>query len=368
MLSIILPTYNESESIVSTIKEIKTVLKKTKIKYEIIISDDNSPDKTIAIARKAFPNTSSVTNGNVRTLLRTKNKGLSPAVIDGFSFAKGNILLVMDGDGQHDPNIIPKMYALATKGKKDLVLGTRYAKGGSVGSWSASRLFMSKFASALARPLMRKNIVSDPMSGFFLIRRDLFDKVRPRLKSKGYKILLDIIFASKKRLSIGEVPYTFRIRKQGESKLGFGVMINYGKMLLTELIDRNLTLIKFGFVGALGTIINLGLLYVLVEFGGLHKILSSAIAIEIAIINNFLFNHFWTFKNNKKKKSFVLRGLQFNLASLGTIAINMGVFILLTKYYSVYYLLAQFIGIVVAFILNFLLSKHWVFKQEKEKY
>jgi dolichol-phosphate mannosyltransferase len=357
MLSLIIPTYNESQSIKTTIKEQLRILKKAKIPFEIIVADDNSPDNTANIVKKAFKKES------VKVLLRKKNKGLSPAVIEGFSIAKGNILAVMDGDGQHDPNILPKMYKLIKN--KDLVVATRYAKGGSVGEWNTSRTAISKFASLLAKPFLLKNPVSDPMAGFFMLKKELFMKSKKELQSKGYKILLDLLFVNyNNKLSIAEVPYTFRKREEGESKLGLKVSIQYILMLVKEAYRRHKEFVFFGIVGGLGTIVNLLMLYLGIEFLGFVELIASIVAIEISIIHNFFLNNFWTFKKRKHKKNFLERFLWFQFGSLATMSINAIVFYIGFSLLGIHYLIAQLIGIIIAFLLNFLLSSKIIFKKE----
>ncbi|MBN1175515.1 glycosyltransferase family 2 protein [Candidatus Woesearchaeota archaeon] len=355
MLSIILPSYNERESICRTIDEIIFVLNKAKLSFEIIVCDDNSPDETWKLIKDTYSS-----EKNVRVIRRMSEKGLSQAVIEGFSKAKGDYLFVLDADGQHDPSIIPKMF-LELK-KNDLVVGSRYVSGGGVGSWSKTRIFVSRCASYLAYPFMGKNKINDPMAGFFGLKKSLFNKLN--LDVKGYKILLAIILASKRKLKIKEVPYVFRTRTAGESKLGFKVIFEYILMLMKFFISSNKELLTFAIVGFLGTIVNLLVMFLSVDIVHLPVLLSSAIAVEVSIIHNFLLNNFWTFTKRSISSSLFSRFLRFNFISLISLLITLVVVWLFTTYTSMWYLIAQAVGILLGFVINFLFNSRWVFKSE----
>ena len=354
MISIVLPSYNESESICSTIDEIISILEDAKIPFEIVVSDDNSPDITWKLVDDTYSK-----DKRVRVLRRMKDKGLSAAVIDGFRFAKGDMLFVMDADGQHDPIILPNMVkSLKTA---DLVVGSRYVKGGGVGSWSKSRIFVSRFASYLAYPFMGSNRIKDPMAGFFGLKKSLFDKLD--LDVKGYKILLGIILAAKRKLRIKEVPYVFRTRAAGESKLGFKVIFDYLSMLMKFFISSNAEFLKFATVGFLGTIVNLAVMFLSVDVASIPVMLASPIAVEVSIIHNFLLNNYWTFSKRNISTSFISRLWKFNLVSLVSLVITFLVVLFFTTYTSLWYLLAQAIGILFGFLANYLLNHKWVFRK-----
>ena len=189
------------------------LLKDKKINAELIIVDDNSPDGTAAIARdlgKKYP---------VRLLARPAKLGLSSAVLDGFKWARGDILGVMDADLSHDINKIPRM--LAALEEYDIVFGSRYIHGGGTNGWSAKRKIISRGATLLARPFTN---VRDPMSGFFFLKRSVIDGVD--LNPTGYKIGLEIL-AKGKHESVKEVPYLFQDRQNGRSKMNRREFLNY---------------------------------------------------------------------------------------------------------------------------------------------
>jgi dolichol-phosphate mannosyltransferase len=220
-LTIVSPTYNEADNLEPLVQELATVLAGSD--YEIVVVDDDSPDLTWKRAEelgRCFP--------QIRSLRRTQNRGLSSAVIEGFDVARGEIVACMDADLQHDPVILPWMLDEMDQGA-DLVVGSRYVEGGATGEWSWSRWISSWAATKLARILLHANL-RDPMSGFFMMRRSDFLQVRDRLDARGFKILLEIV-ARLQPKKIVEVPYTFRSRRVGQSKLSSTVILQYLQQL-----------------------------------------------------------------------------------------------------------------------------------------
>lgn len=218
-VSVIIPTYNEKENIKILIPKIFEVFRKNRINGEVIIVDDNSPDGTGDAAdqlSKKF---------NVKVLHRKGKLGLSSAAVDGFKIASGDILGVVDADFSHPPEVIPKM--IKCLDKADFVVGSRYTKGGGVENWSLKRIIISKGAGFLARGLTN---VKDPMSGFFFFRRDVIKDTK--LNPKGFKICLEILVKGDYK-NVVEMPYTFAIRKFGESKLNWKEVYNYIKHVIS---------------------------------------------------------------------------------------------------------------------------------------
>jgi dolichol-phosphate mannosyltransferase len=351
MLSIIIPTYNEKEVILDTIRGIKKGL--VGVKHEIIVVDDDSPDLTWRIVKESRLK-------DVRCIRRLDEKSLSSAVIRGFSDAKYDYLLVLDADNQHDSSIIKEM--LKHIKNYDFVVGSRFIEGGSVEGWSQKRIFMSKFAASLSRPLLSSKI-KDPMSGFFLTKRGVFDEVKGDLSGKGFKIFLEMLFAleSRRIVLIKEIPYTFRIRKKGVSKLGFNVVKAYLSMLFFFSLKKYSQLIKFLLVGLSGVFVNTALLWFLTEQVGLFYVLSGIIATEIAIINNFLLNNFWTWRRRNKKHNFFRRLVSFNAVALVGLGISVSVLWFLTEL-GVYYLISNLVGILFATAWNYLANDKITFK------
>lgn len=204
MISVILPTYNERENIEKVVGEIFNVVKND---VEVIVVDDNSPDGTGLVAEKLSE------QFNVKVIHRPKRLGLSPAVVEGFKIAKGDIIGVMDADLSHPPSLVPQMISLLENDAADIIMGSRYSTGGLVETWSPFRKTVSKFATFLAKCLVD---VKDPMSGFFFMKKNVIENTA--LNSKGYKILLEILVKGNYDKVI-ELPYIFRGRGVGKSKL-----------------------------------------------------------------------------------------------------------------------------------------------------
>ena len=351
LLSIVVPTYNERENIGELLRRIDMALSTENIAYEVIIVDDNSPDGTADYAEElssAYP---------VRVLRRPGKLGLSSAVLDGVRLSKGSVIAVMDADLQHPPEVLPQMLRKLMSNGCDLVIASRYVKGGSVGNWSLLRKMISKGAILVARILLPKvRSVKDPMSGYFMFKREVIESCMERMNPRGFKILLEVIVRG--NLSkICEVPYTFGTRYRGKSKLSTKEVINY----LFHVLNLAPDYVRFAIVGATGTMVNLGILALLRYVFEVPHAYASAVAIEASVINNFILNDVWTFKSSKKAGT-LRRFIKFHLSSaLG----------LLTQWlvsYVIYYamlsqsIIAQLVGILAGFIVNYILSKKFVWR------
>jgi len=216
-LSVISPTYNESENVVLLIAELEKFL--DGLDYEILISDDDSPDLTWSRVQEIGRR-----NPRVRALRRTSNPGLGASVVDGFALAKGEVLACIDADLQHDPALLPRMLKELINGS-DLIVATRYMPGGGTANWGAIRRLGSWGCTKLAQIVLGIRL-RDPMSGYFMMRRDDFLRIRDRLNVRGFKILLEIV-AQMRPSHLAEVPYTFGSRARGESKLTRGIVFAY---------------------------------------------------------------------------------------------------------------------------------------------
>ncbi len=354
-VSLIIPTYNERDNIVALTERLGRAL--SRHSYEIVFIDDNSADGTAALAASLGD------NYPVRVIVRRNKRGLASAVVDGLSQVSGPIIAVMDADLQHPPELIPELLREMEKGA-DIVIASRYAKGGSCPGWSLGRKIMSRGAIFLAHLLLpRTRQASDPMSGFFMFHKRVV--AGARLKPTGYKILLEILMAGKSQ-AVAEVPYTFGTRGRGQSKLGARQQIDYLRHIYS-LMKRSGELarfIKFAVVGASGVGVNMGLLWLLTEVGGLFYLLSAAIAIETSIITNFILNNYFTFADRSQPgvKPFFSRLLRFNLVSLAGLGINLAILWLLTEGLGVFYLLSNLVGIAAATLWNYLANNWWTWK------
>jgi len=350
MISIIVPTYNERENLEELVDRISKALKD--YEFEIIIVDDDSPDKTWEKARELaqrYP---------IKVIRRTKEKGLSSAIIRGFKEARGDVFVVMDADLQHPPEVIPELIRALENGA-DIAIGSRYVKGGRVENWYWWRKLISKGAIMIGRvALPRIRSIRDPVSGFFAVRRNVIENVE--LNPVGFKILLEILIKGKYSKTI-EVPYTFGLRRSGKSKLNQKQIFNYLRHLYRLMkwegeIDR---LIKFSIVGMSGIVVNQFFLWLFAKMlgrGVVNLMLANVVATEIAILNNFTWNDLWTFKDLKGKPLYK-RLLNFHLAALTGAVVQWVVFGALV-YLGVHYLMANLIGIGFSFVVRFLVNRH----------
>ncbi|MBI5156251.1 polyprenol monophosphomannose synthase [Candidatus Peregrinibacteria bacterium] len=230
MLSLILPTYNESKNLERLLPVLSDVL--GSIPHELIVVDDDSPDRTWEVAERIAKK-----DLTVKVLRRIGRRGLSSAVTEGFAMAAGDVLAVMDCDGQHDPHLLPRLYHAIGAGGAHIAVASRYMRGGSMADWGGIRLLMSRMGTFLARHVPRVH-VSDPMSGYFAIRRPLYRSIAEKLKPTGFKILLEILGALPRGTRTAEVPLTFGNRWAGESKFSFRVQMEFLAQLFRIALQR----------------------------------------------------------------------------------------------------------------------------------
>lgn len=233
MLSLILPTFNEAKNLGTLLPRIDETLRN--IPHEIIVVDDDSPDGTWRTAEELQRKFSGLV-----VLRRIGRRGLSSAVIEGFSRARGSVLAAMDADGQHDIALLPQLYAAVSE-NAGIALGSRYISGGSTGEWNEKRRMLSRLGTVLARFLCRVS-VSDPMSGFFAIDAQLFRKIAPTLHPKGFKILLDLLVHAPRGTRTVELPFTFGKRLFGQSKLSPKVQMQFLSYVYDVTLGKRISL------------------------------------------------------------------------------------------------------------------------------
>jgi dolichol-phosphate mannosyltransferase len=354
-ISIIIPTYNEKDNIAPLVSRVAQAL--SGCDYEILIVDDNSQDGTIEAASALaarYP---------VKVLVRRSERGLATAVVHGLRSASGQIIGVMDADLQHPPEVLPDLIK-AIRGGADMAVASRYIPGGGCPNWGLSRKIISKVALIISHLLLPSTrAVKDPLSGFFMFRRQQVDTAK--LKPIGYKISLEVMLTGQFR-NVVEVPYIFEDRSAGKSKLNPGQQIDYLRHLFSLMARTGELgmLIKFAAVGLSGVVVNEGVYWLLTRFGGLaaYDYLAVIIGIEVSIITNFVLNDTFTFAKRRAGKSFPGRLLKFNLICLAGAAIQWGLFMLFTRVFGVYDLLSNFIGIVVAFLWNYFVNRNWTWR------
>lgn len=298
-LSVVIPTFKERDNVAELVRRLDAAL--ATVRWEAIFVDDNSPDGTAETIK-----TLSATDGRVRCLRRVGRRGLAGACIEGILSSSAPYVAVMDADLQHDERILPVMFAKLRDGSVDLVAATRYGEGGSAESFGEHRGTISRLATQLSRTMLGMSL-SDPMSGFFMLRRDCFDKIAERLSPAGFKILLDIVTASD-GLRIAEVPYVFAVRQAGESKFDAQVGVEFLGLLVAKLsgglVDPRF--LFFALVGALGLVVHLAVLKAALP--NLPFPLAQSLATFAAIASNFLLNNELTYRDRRLEGWSMLNG------------------------------------------------------------
>ena len=347
LLSIIVPTFKERDNVTELISRLENSLRGTH--WEIIFVDDDSPDQTAALVRSIGRDDS-----RIRCIQRIGRRGLSSACIEGLLASSANYLAVMDGDLQHDEALLPDMLKLLTTSNADVVIGTRYADGGGLGEWDQSRAVASRLATRLSRVILKANL-SDPMSGFFMLRREAFDGAVRHLSGIGFKILLDLFASSPTPLKFKELPYQFRTRKAGESKLDSQVAWEYGMLLLDKLVGHIVPVrfIAFTLVGMSGLLVHLVVLALLFRQAEVGFVASQSAATIVAMSTNFALNNILTYRDRRLKGWKWLWGwCSFCLVcSVGALA-NIGIAAYLFSVDTIW-IIAAVAGILVGAVWNY---------------
>lgn len=319
-LSVIVPTFNERDNVLVLFARLDAALQG--VAWEAIFVDDNSPDGTWEVVKDLARR-----DPRARALRRIGRRGLAGACIEGCLASSAAYVAVIDADLQHDETRLPVMLAKLRAGEADIAIGSRYVEGGSSASFDKRRQGISSFATTLAQKLLRID-VADPMSGFFMLRRDRFEQVAPQLSVQGFKILLDILASARGGLRVAEVPFVFGTRHAGESKLDSMVAIDFLGLVLAKLTGDAVSLrfLLFASVGALGFVVHLALLYLVLSVSDMPFAEAQTIAAVGAMTSNFLLNNFLTYRDQRLKGAALLRGLLlfYLVCSVGLVA-NVGV-------------------------------------------
>ena len=318
-LSVIVPTFKERGNVAELVRRLDAAL--AGIAWEAIFVDDNSPDGTAQAVKQI-----AAADPRVRCLRRVGRRGLAGACVEGMLSSAAPFVAVIDADLQHDEKALPAMLARLRNGQADLVAGTRYVSGGSAASFSKKRGRISRLATLLTHRLVG-TALSDPMSGFFMMRRDRLEAIAPRLSPVGFKILLDIAATAGKGLRIAEQPYNFGERFEGESKFDAQIGLEFLGLLLAkvtgDLVDPRF--IFFATVGSIGLIVHLAALKISLALlppdAGQFR-LAQIIATFVAMSSNFVLNNELTYRDRRLKGLAQLRGfiLFCLIASVGVLA------------------------------------------------
>ncbi len=319
-LALVIPTLNEAANLLELIRRLDAAL--AGIAWEVVFVDDDFPDGTAAAARAAAR-----ADPRIRCLQRIGRRGLSSACVEGALATAAPLIAVMDADLQHDESLLPRMVAaLRDDPALDLVVGSRYVAGGGLGDWDAGRVRISGLATRLAR-LVTSATIADPMSGFFVIRRPAFEGAMRRLSGQGFKILLDLLASSPRPLRLLELPYTFRPRLHGDSKLDAMVGWEY-LLLIADKLVGGLVPVRFALfalIGGSGVLVNL-LVLRLGLLAGWTFADAEVAATGVAMVSNFVLNNLLTYRDRRLRGGRAVRGLLVFCAgcAVGAVA-NVGI-------------------------------------------
>ena len=348
-LAVIVPVLNEADNVLVLADALVTALEG--LCWEVLFVDDGSSDGTLDRLRAL-----AMRDRRYRLIQRIGRRGLASAVVEGVLASAAPVAAVIDGDGQHDETVLPRLYALVAGGDCDVAVATRYAQGGSTGSWSTDRRRLSETATRWAKTLLGVTL-SDPMSGFFAVRRDVVEATAPRLSNIGWKILLDLVASAPVPLRTVETPYTFRERRAGESKLDLRTTQEFIILVLEKLLGRYVPVrfLMFAAVGSVGLVVHLAVLAAAMA-GGLEFRWAQTAAVMVAVAFNFLLNNTVTYRDVRLRGAAFWRGLlAFYGVSLVGAAGDVGVGALVYRYDQVWWL-AGVAGVAVGVVWNFAVS------------
>jgi dolichol-phosphate mannosyltransferase len=356
-LSVIVPTYNEKDNVAELLRRLDVAL--AGHRWEAVFVDDDSPDGTAALVREIGH-----ARDNVRCVQRIGRRGLSRAVVEGMLATSSPYLAVIDADLQHDESLLPRMLEKARTDGLDMVIGSRYVSGGSLGDWDSTRASMSKLATRISK-LIVKDPLTDPMSGFFLVTRPAFEGAVRNLSGEGFKILLDIFASSVRPLRFAELPYTFRKRIAGESKLDSAVLWEYLLLIIDKMVGRWVParFVLFSAVGATGLVVHFASLALLFRGAGLDFAWAQGVATMLAMTSNFALNNAVTYRDRRKRGLAFLTGLLsfYLICGLGVVG-NVGVAnFFFVKQYS--WLVAGFAGALVGTVWNYAASSIFTWRK-----
>lgn len=358
-LSVIVPTYNEHPNVAPMIESLDAALGEHK--WEVIFVDDDSPDGTASQIREIAKRDS-----RVRVVQRVGRRGLSSAAIEGILASSAPFCAVIDGDLQHDEKLLVTMLQTLKDENLDLVSGSRYIEGGGLGDWQKSRAKISRLATRLSRAVLNAEL-TDPMSGFFMIRRSAFEARMHNLSGIGFKILLDIFSSSKEPLRYRELPYEFRSRQAGESKLDTQAAWEYFMLLLDKLIGHIIPVrfVAFTLVGGVGVVVHMLIVWYLLNHSDTGFTMAQTSATLVAMTSNYAMNNVLTYRDMRLSgwgwiKGWISFSLACSVGALGNIGIATYIFAQDTTW-----VWASLSGIVVGAVWNYAVTSVYTWKKPR---
>ncbi len=370
-VSIIIPTYNESQNIINVLKSVRDSLPENII-TEAIVVDDNSPDGTGRIVDEYIRGVKKLANHTINVIHRSAKNGLSSAILNGISRANGETIVVMDSDLSHPPQVIPRM--IEALKQSDIVIASRYVKGGAIQGWSLRRKLLSRAATRIAKTGL--GIKSDdPMSGFFAFKRCIISGLK--FDGLGYKTLLEILVKAR-GASVTEIPYTFIDRQFGASKMDASIILDYVRSVWrlyrhgqSIKPDRRSSVrflskaARFYTVGASGLGVNYVMSLLLAGgIGELWYLHANIIGIISSMTTNFFLNKYWTFEDRKfgAKRTSIQYAKFVLFSSLGAL-VQLGLVYVLVESHNLAYPLSLVLAVMTASFGNFVLNKRLTFRE-----
>jgi dolichol-phosphate mannosyltransferase len=353
-LAIVVPTFCERDNVAELVRRLDATL--SEIPWEVVFVDDDSPDGTADTVREIGRR-----DPRVRCLQRIGRRGLSSACVEGALATSAELIAVMDADLQHDETILPAMVRAIRERGADVAVGSRYVSGGGVGEWDAGRARISRFATRISRAVVPAEL-ADPMSGFFVVRREVFMDAVRGLSSIGFKILVDLFASSPRPLKFVEVPYRFRDRRAGESKLDGRVAWDFGMLLLDKAVGRWMPVrfLSFALIGGLGVVVHMAVLTALFRTGTVGFATGQALASAVAMVFNFFLNNALTYRDAKLRGAALVRGLLVFMLVCGVGAVaNVGIAEWLFAQQRQGWIVAALAGILVAAVWNYTTSSFY---------
>jgi dolichol-phosphate mannosyltransferase len=349
-LSIIVPTFNERGNLIPLLECLRQAL--PNIDYEVVIVDDDSPDSTAAMTR-----TLAQSNPRVRVIQRIGRRGLASAAVEGMLSTSSPYLLLMDADLQHDEQIIPVMLQKSKNENLDIVVGSRNVTGGGMGEFAADRVALSHLGRRLSDAIC-KAPVTDPMSGFFLVTREYFHHVVHNLSNVGFKLLVDLLASARRPVRLGEVPYTFRNRAHGESKLDILVGVEYLQLLLDKLTAGivPVSYLLFGLAGSIGVVCNVILAILFVKFLHINFKQAQILGASITIAINFLLNNEITFRFTRLRGVRLVQGLGLFYVFCSVGLLEQVALANALQQVGVHWLVATLVGVLIGSVWNYAMA------------
>lgn len=360
-LAVVVPTFNERDNAPELFRRLEVAL--AGIRFEMIVVDDDSRDGTADVMRELARR-----DARVRVLQRVGRRGLSSACVEGMLATPAPYIAVIDADLQHDERLLPAMLQKLRGDQLDLVIGTRHAEGGSMGAFASWRVRLSDAGKRLSRVVTHAEL-SDPMSGFFMLDRRYLDEVVRSLSAVGFKILLDLVASSKRPVRIAEMPYHFRERLHGESKLDILVGVEYLQLIADKLIGDLVPprFVMFALVGASGVILHLGILWAMLRLAGQPFVVAQTVATVLVMTTNFFLNNAFTWRDHRLKGLAMSGGLlKFYAACAIGAFVNVRIASYLVAHGAPWYA-GGFAGLTVGSVWNYAVTAATTWKRRRRR-